>query len=486
VEFRLSDHVVFFGGTHLSIYHDLTGAAVRVNGGTRKALLPHVPELAAWPDDGDREPADRAFERLLRWRFLVPQDLDEPAEIEGWFPARSVWSAFYVREDNAVLRARQDRATGRTVLEPLEGIEAALWLACDGSRAYGELLQAAGGEAGKVRDLMAAWTRWDHQLLKWLPRPLSAFQTEGLPSEFVQHLKDEVVHGRRPSPKLAPEGDGVTGFPPSLLPNLYCVPHPALGGRTYGGALGETLLARGLLGRAGGRIVEVGAGTGAVASGLLGMLERDHPAVAAGTTYTIIERAPAIAAVQRSTVAAIPGHVKDRIAWVSGDGDGLPFATRAADLVLATGALAPADETDVVRSGERAVRFLEELARILTPGGHAVLTEFADPPAKLLEAAMGVGLEHQVESAGEALPFDKSTPLLFADHIHMAELAAIANSAGRELPLLAYTKDMLAQQLDGALNLDRLAHLSFAQLGNLAPLGLSPYSYRVVTLRKAE
>jgi SAM-dependent methyltransferase len=518
MDLRLSKSTLFFGGQrHLHLYNDLNGAVIRITEPVRRALVRYVPELEAWSSavEAREETIERARERLFRWRVLVPDDLDEVQDLASWYPARSVWSVFYVREDNAVLRARHDRATGEPVLEALEGLEAALWLACDGTRSFAEIEQAAGVDAARVRELARAWTGWERQLLKWLPRPLpEVAENGGFTSEFLSHVKNLAAFGRHPPEPPSPadrvdrRGAGLQlERHEATLSNLFRVPHPALGGRSYGGAVGAALVARGLIGRPAPRIVEVAAGTGAMANGLLGMLGRESPAVAAGLAYTIVEVAPALAATQRETIARTPGHLKDRIRWMNGSADRLPFRDATVDLLLSNEALADLEvaTNPVTREVENAgaLRFVDEIARVLAPGGAALLTEYGDVDApvepagaldsnehtvrfgRLVARARKHGLEASVEPVGDFLGFDRSTPLLFADEIHMAELGAVARAAGRELPILAYTREMLDEALRGALDLDRLANLSFAALGSFPPLGLSPDIFKALVMRRA-
>ncbi len=494
MQFKLSPHLSFFASRgRLLVYHDINGAVVRVREGVRQALLPLLPELEGWsgPGGAGDEPPERARERLLRWRIIVPGTEGPVPDLDAWYPARSVWSVFYVREDGEIVRARHDRTSGKPVLEPLQGLAAALWLACDGTRTFQEIFTAAEGDAARVRDLARAWTRPDRQLLKWLPAPLPQLSaTEGFPVEFLTHTKDLVPLGRRPGdPGRAASLERARRRPmpsPSLA-RLYGVPHPALGGRTYGGALAAALVARGLLRTGGARVVELGAAGGELAAGFLETLEREAPAVAAGLRYTIIASDPAPRAAQRASVAGVPGHLKDFVAWTPGSAPELPIDEHATDLVIATGAAEGAGAAAARR------RLLEGIARALAPGGAAILVEHGPGgPGRdgadlepLLERAKALGFDAQLENVADVAGFNRSTPLLFADDVHLAELSALARSAGCDLPALAYTLELLKDRLGTILDIDRLANLSFATLGALAPLGVSPEVYRALLLRAA-
>ncbi|GIW72103.1 MAG: hypothetical protein KatS3mg102_1645 [Planctomycetota bacterium] len=522
MELRLSEHARWFGGRReLVLFHQRNGAVIPVREPVRQALLPLVPALAGWPRA--RGPADpqavaRARERLLRWRLLVPPDCDEERELAGWYPLRSPWSVFYVEADGSVLRARWDRTQQRPVLERLAGLPARLWQICDGTHPLAEILADAGQHARALRELLGRWTGIEQQLLKWLPAPANTF-TEGPPPEVLSHTKHLRCFG--PAPPARPPAEDepeLTRYHrerirtaeeqfelrESTLSHLYREPHPALGGRSYGARLAEVLRERGLLGPHTRRIVEVGGGTGAMAEAFLEAL----PAPAPVRHYTIVELAPALLAAQRRRLSGSPGALPAAVHWVQGHAEALPLRSGCTDLLLCNEVIAdlrvapdPARPGRLLNAG--ALVLLQEIARVLAPGGGAFVSEYGElegevRPAEgldhaehtirfgeLVARAHALGLQAALEPLDALFGFAADTPVLFADAIHLAELDAIARHFGGELPALAYTPAMLQQRLGGVLELDRLFHLHFSPLGRGLPTaGLAPAVFKALLLRK--
>lgn len=527
MELKLSAHVLFFGGRRrLFLYHNLNGAVVGLSEVARRMLSPLFPELDDWTELAglwESETAVSVRERLLGWRVLVAEGADEEAELEDWFPLRSIWSVFYLGEDERITRARYDRETEQPVLERLGELETMLWLACDGTRTLRSILEIFGaGESARVRRLLRDWTRWDRQLLKWLPRPYAEVSARGLPSELLSHVKDLPNCGARPSPPWKLDAVDLSSYyrdeihdakrqfdwRETTLSYLFRVPHTALGGRTYGGALATTLLARELLKITGGRIVEVGAGTGAMARDFLDALNREAPGVAARISYTIVDFSIALAAAQRQTIPREFAHTQTPVRWINANAESLPLRDDSVDLLISNEVIADLSVERDASTGELentgALRFVGEIARVLAPKGCAVLTEYGELDApvrpaealdhaehtirydRLLAHARRAGLDASLETVGEFVGFDQSTRVLYADLIHMAELRALARAFGRDLEILAYTPEMLAEALGGALEMSRLGNLSFAPLRACEAFGLAPDVFKALILRAPE
>ncbi|HEY0077142.1 MAG TPA: SAM-dependent methyltransferase [Pyrinomonadaceae bacterium] len=527
MDLKISSHALFFGGRRrLFLYHNLNGAVVGVSEGVRQMLLPLFEELKDWTELAElweAESAERVRERLLGWRLLVAPDSDEESELREWYPLRSIWSVFYLCDDRRILRARYERERDAPVVERLDELETMLWLACDGTRTMDSILEEFGAESSeRVVGLLRSWTRWDRQLLKWLPRPYAEAARAGLPSELLSHTKDLTSCGSRPASPWKLDALNLESYyrteiedakkqfdwRETTLSYLFRVPHRALGGRTYGGALAHALIERSLLKQTGGTIVEVGAGTGAMAKGFLEALNREAPEVAAQVSYTIVELSPTLASAQQQNIPREFAHTKTPVRWIGGSAERLPLRDGSVDLLISNEVIADLSVERDERSGELenrgALRFVEEIARVVKPSGGAVLTEYGELDApvrpaealdhaehtirydRLLARAHELGLEASLETVGQFLGFDDSTRLLYADVIHMAELREIARALGGELEMLAYTPEMLNEALRDTLDLTRLGNLSFAPLRACSAYGVAPDVFKAMLLRAPE
>ena len=154
--------------------------------------------------------------------------------------------------------------------------------------------------------------------------------------------------------------------------HLLRLPHPALQGRRYGEALLQGIAARGIgPGRRG--VVEIGGGTGHIAEAAF----RGEAGPFTQARWPSLDLSPALLGAQRWGVCepSQPRGAHQRWAGLRADALDLPFRTGSLDgLVLANEVMA-----DLPVQGRRntgAIQLVGELARVLAPGGAAVLTEF--------------------------------------------------------------------------------------------------------------
>lgn len=176
------------------------------------------------------------------------------------------------------------------------------------------------------------------------------------------------------------------------ISHLLRFPHPALGGRRYGEALLTAIGARGVLpGRSG--VVEIGGGAGHVAEAAF----RGDAGPFTGARWTSVDLSPALIAAQRRRVLepSQPRGAHPRWSGVRADAVSLPMRSASLDgLLLANEVIADLPVENGRNIG--ALRLVQEVARVLAPGGAAVLTEFGGdfPPGPLrLLGAFGQG-EH--------------------------------------------------------------------------------------------
>ena len=171
------------------------------------------------------------------------------------------------------------------------------------------------------------------------------------------------------------------------ISHLFRWPHPALGGRRYGEALLQGIATRGIgPGRSG--VIEIGGGAGHLAEAAA----RGNAGAFTGARWTSLDLSPALLAAQRRRAEESgPGG------WsgLRGDAVELPLRDRSIDgLVLANEVIA--DLPVVAGRNTGAVRLVHELARVLLPGGAAVLSEFGgdfEPGPVRLYTTLGQG-EH--------------------------------------------------------------------------------------------
>jgi SAM-dependent methyltransferase len=176
------------------------------------------------------------------------------------------------------------------------------------------------------------------------------------------------------------------------ISHLFRFPHPALGGRRYGEALLTAIARRGIRpGRSG--VVEIGGGAGHVSEAAW----RGDAGPFTRARWTAVDLSPSLIGAQQRRVRepSQPGGSHQRWTGVRADAVDLPFASRSIDgLLLANEVIADLPVEAGRNTG--AVRLVRELARVLAPGGAAVLTEFGgdfEPGPVRLVAAFGQG-EH--------------------------------------------------------------------------------------------
>ncbi len=119
----------------------------------------------------------------------------------------------------------------------------------------------------------------------------------------------------------------------------------------------------------GGHVVDVGAGTGTLAI----LLARARP----DATVTAVDGDEEILGIAREKAGA------DRVTWHSGLADALPLQTDAADAVVTSLVMHHLDLATKRRA-------LEEMARVLRPGGRLHIADWGRPATPLLRASFFV------------------------------------------------------------------------------------------------
>jgi ubiquinone/menaquinone biosynthesis C-methylase UbiE len=444
----------------------------------------------------------------------------------------------------------KDRREGDVVLETLSPFLGRLFQMCNGALKTSEIIVRLGRQFPETEDtpdtVTQALRRWTHsrcQLLKLLPRPKEAYDMVGLPPYAVSTMPYPLL---RESPNKPPEVSGTRDYhkleitsadeqfdvKETTLSHALRVPHPALGGRTYGAALARALVDRDFLPDAPSerfRAAEVGGGTGFFAKAFVDGLALRAPRLFNRLRYTIVDLAPALRASQRERTAV---HA-DKIKLVGGDAERLPFADASLDFVVSNEVIADLPvaqvrreelEDDAVQGGPGAdavrkyglpwknapglffvnlgaFHFVEECARVLKPGGTAIMTEYGshtefprqsthlDHPefsiqfSHLKQVAGQLGLETSLEYLPSLLDLDETVKVLETTQSFFEALRAFLGTRDIKLEKIAYTEDMFTELLGDKLRLRDLQGLKFTPCGNRV-LGLKPREFKALMIRK--
>ena len=420
----------------------------------RLGLLAESPVTASWVPSWHRRTL------LLPERGVVWHPLASQRTAGGWaYAAHEVTG-----EDQALLQAIDGR---RTLGELAEGRTLSALL--------GRLAPLTAIQALVLRPRAAAWRDPALEQLFSPPRP---------PNARAAHMTDDDGGTALSHWHQTAITDGATHFDDreTTVAHALAVPHPGLGGRPYGEALARALEARGAL-SSDTVVVEVGCGTGELAAAA-----HRHAA-----RWIRVDLSPTLLAHQARTAPDTTGVLADATA--------LPFAADSVPLLVSneviadlpavpdTGAgpartalerydLAPLPPGTRYNTG--AIALVEEVARVLAPGGTAWLSEFGgesevpteteqlDHPevsihfGHLVQVARELGLEAELLSLPEFLGLD--TRAVQLSRPSYEALRALAQQDGRHLQARAWTPERLAEHWP-----ERIGNLHWVTLDQEGP-----------------
>jgi SAM-dependent methyltransferase len=508
---------------------------------------------------GDNDPAQ--FIDVLAAHFVLI-DLERDAagtledEVDGIWPMcvfKGKWNVWRRRENSLTLWTAWGERPVQQIL--LDADETKMWDAFDGEKRLAELRGKF--DPIKLRALVLRLSHSDVQAIKLSMMPSSTYaKRPGLTPKYLVSTM--------PYPSWTP-GTAVPGardgdvsptdyyrndihHAPSqfdhqetTLSHLLRIPHPALAHRSYGQALIDTLIDRGLVGKIANvpaghiRIAEVGAGLGYLARDVIARLQSRGVSV----DYTIVELSKTLADAQAKTLAGATN-----VRWIIGDvlATELPAASfdliisnemigdlpaeqhTRADIGLAEENTGPADKERLRMFGKGAELaadwdvnlddapepfylltgcfvLVDKIARWLAPGGSAVVTEFGeysqwpklsthlDHPelsihfGHLAQAANACGLQSKLEFVIDLLEFDRNQQGLATTRSHFRALAAMIESAGGALPKIGYTRALLSETLGPDLALDHIGEIRFDRIEDRL-MGLVPHEFKALLATK--
>jgi len=543
------------------LYHDLVGYILRMSPDIRELVLwfdPARSRSAAATHFGERYPEEMLRElvtTLVQHRVLNRPGVDELAEVAGMFPFKARWRVAYTADDGSVTLALSRSSKERPRLRRLDAFESALFAAVDGLHSVRALADQVGEAQGltleqalpRALSAMASWTRPDAQVIKLHELPLSFYdhQRHAIPPYLSSTMPYEPLDTPRPSPQVQGGMVDLRDYhreeivDPQLqfdevettLNHLFRFPHAALRGQTYPAQMLAKLVERGFAGEAPLRVLEVGGGTGSFAEGFVTALREQHPTLAEGLSYTLLELSPALAANQRRRLEPLGVRV------VQGDIETAELPAGSVDLLIAnemigdlrtarvTHADLEADETggdsprealaciqrhslpvqdapDPFYLNLGALLLVERLPTLLAPGGVAVLTEFGEEHRYPVESfhldhaefsihfghvrhvARAVGLQSEMEFLMDFLDMDRSLKTLATTRPFQRNLRALLATYGVELQKRVYTRADLKELTAAALDVDRLEALQFDRIEDRV-CGLVPHHFKLLWCQQA-
>ena len=333
------------------VYHDLYGYIIKMS----PDLLGFLDEFKTptRPDEVCRKHANsfedqtpEAFVGIfLQFGCLIKPDHDQVNDLWEMIPVRGRWNVWQ-REPNGGLTfycAWGDNPIEKVTLSP---DEARVWWSIDGEKT---LRTVQFDEQVAPDAVLATVKKLGHHRVQ-------ALKLSALPLKFYKkkpQMKPPYLTSTMPYRRYEPGAEGELGqipqpieayFSPegyyraevddaneqfdhqeTTLAHLFRVPHPALGGRTYGQAVVDALMKKGRIPEGELKVLEIGGGLGFMAKAVVEALQ----AAGRTVTYHIMELSPALAAAQRERNAGLPVSVH------MGDALTDAFPDSGYDLVLA-------------------------------------------------------------------------------------------------------------------------------------------------------
>ena len=543
---RTSDHLSWF--THMGavyLFHDLYGYLMEMSpdiaglieafrgGADTDATVEHFRGRF-----GDTDPM-QFVTVLAAHAVLVEPGEDEIEGMWAFVPIKGKWNVWQRRGDRLTLwTAWGDRPVQQIFLDPEE---TAMWDAFDGQKRLIEMRHHVDND--KLIALVRRLVHSDVQALKLSMMPWSTYAKRPAlaPAYLASTMPYPAWRPGEPVPPPVPladyhhtqitDADAQFDHQETTLSHLFREPHPALGGRTYGQALVDALLAKGAIPAGRVRVLEIGAGLGYVAKDAIARLRGTGRDV----EYTIVELSPALATAQR---ARLGGDAR----WIEGDALAAELPDAAFDLVLAnemagdlpalqlqradvglaadgTGTVDPAklaalapraaelglpidDAPDPFYLQTGAIELVARIARWLAPGGTALVTEFGeramwprlstqlDHPELsthfgLLEhAARASGLDATIEFVIDLVELDREEHGLATTRSQFRALRALAADAGVDLPKIGFTPGLLEHTVAGKLDLSTVGELRWERIEDRL-MGLVPHEFKALVARRA-
>lgn len=488
---------------------------------------------------------------FLQFSCLIRPDHDQVEDIGDMIPVKSRWNIWQRHDDGTmtIYTAWGDKPLRKTVLS---ADELAIWDQFDGERGLRQISVENSLDLVTARKLIARLAHHEVQAVKLSAMPLSVYKsrpglkppylTSTMPYAHFEPGVDKLPQGM--DGFFSPEGyyrnevddaDDQFDHEETTLSHLLRVPHPILGGRTYGQALVDRLLEYKAIPEGEIKVLEIGGGLGFMAKAVIEALQ----AAGRKVDYHIFDLAPTLAAAQKDRLAGLP------VTYYAGDVVADVIPASGFDLVLSNEMIgdllavrldrAPfgldADEPDDAvfekalddagEAGELlrkynipigdapdpfylnigAWRMVEKLFDIMKPGATAWVTEFGemgrwpllsthlDHPelsihwGQMMLVSKQVGFHADFEFVIDFMDFNRNLEGLATTRSYFRALSALCEEHGVKIEKIGYTREMFAQLLAGKLDLNRVGDIQFDRVEDRL-MGLVPHEFKALILKK--
>lgn len=467
---------------------------------------------------------------FTKWEKLLPNLIgtkyllyDSGGEIElylDFFPTRTYYTVYYRHEEGTDIAIYRIGPHGDPDFEiiTLKGTAKELWDLCNGNNTVHQLIayfsEKTGGNYKDTKqdifEKMTEWTSLDAQILKLLPQSLLTYDTVPphiiSPAPFIPLLKVSAPKQARDTRRyhICEIEEGYHQFErvESTLAHIYRVPHPLLGGKTYGEAFLIRLLELKPIEK-GSRILEIGGGHGDVSKEILVKLKETKPEIFSTLAYILYDLSPQLIKSQRRLHKEAGVHVEH----IHGDAEFLALEDDSIDIIFSNEVIADfltpeltlkevkklpdkygipinQDFLDTLKDAPKRFRLnlgafllLKEIQRVLKPGGIAVITEYGDPDrlpflaehldhaeytihfGQMVTIAKELGLKVRLSDALKFLDFQLDVELI--THPSFQAAFRILEHHGIYLPNINYTKELFREQIEE--KADSMKNIQFAK-----------------------
>lgn len=544
------------------VYHDLYGYILKMS----PDLLAFLDEFKApiRPDEVCRKHANSFEEQtpesfvgiFLQFGCLIKPDHDQVNDLWEMIPVRGRWNVWQREKDGGLTFycAWGDNPLTKLTLTP---DEARVWWSIDGEKTLRAIqfdeqvppevvlgvVKKLGHHSVQALKLSALGLRFYKKRPQMKPQYLTSTMpyrpyvpgADGVLGELPKALEDY----------FSPEGyyrgeiedaDQQFDHEETTLAHLFRIPHPALGGRTYGQAVIDALMKKERVPDGELKVLEIGGGLGYMAKAVVEAL------VAAGrkVTYHIMELSPVLAAAQRERTAGLPVTVHmgdvlkdafpdtgydlvlanemigdlmavklDHARFGLGQGEEVDDATFEAGLAASglAGELVKkytvpiGDAPDPFYLNIGAWQLAERLFGVMKPGATAWITEYGelgkwpvlsthlDHPelsihfGHLTVVARELGFETDYDFVMDLIDMRRDLEGLQTTRSYFRALTALLAERGITLEKVGYTREMFVELLGDKVQPGEIGEIAFDRIEDRL-MGLVPHEFKAILLKK--